>query len=894
MRPERWLFTMPLRMRSLFHRAQADQELENELRDHLKQKTAEYVAKGMTQQEAHRRAQLDLGGLEQTKEKCRDARHLSWIQDLLQDLRYGLRMLRKSPAFTAVAVSTLSLGIGANTAIFSIVDAVLLRPLPYNAPERLVVIGEVAPGNRSISVAYPNYLDWKAQNKSFDNMAAYNSTGVILRAADASDRLDGWMVSASFLRTLGVTVALGRDFSDEDERTAAPVLLLTDGLWKRRFGGDPAVINSPVTLDGKRYTVIGVLPPGFRGYFTYGPPEILVPFAVQIAADKDWLNRTSHAGTMAIARLKPGVSLVDASSEMKVLAARLAKQYPDTNSGNSVSVLPMLDEIAGDIRPALLVLLAAVGAVLLLACTNVASLQLARSMARSGEIAVRIALGARRSRVMRQLLTESFLLSMLGGTLGVVLAMWCVSAVVKAKPSDLPRLDVIAINQRVLVFTAGLSLLTGVLFGLLPAWRISSGGAHQALQAAGRSGGLTHSGRRVGNSLVVTEIALSLLLLISAGLLIRSFARLRAVDAGFTPQGVLTFRIFPPEERYPDSEHRLRFYEAAIQKLRTLPGVEAIGAITPLPFSGSGWQNDYRIEGQPLPQNNEYPSTEAHYVTPDYFRVMQVPLLRGRLFSEKDRKGALPVVVINETAAQRMWPNQDPLSKRIRAGSPVDLVSPDQEKTPWWTVVGIVRDVHQYSLDRVTKVDVYFPLYQRPVYVQTFVVRASAPSLALADSIRGAIAQLDPTAPVFRVAAMGQYISASLDSRRLVLALMGGFAGLALLLATVGIYGVISYGISRRTREIGMRMALGARRRDILSMILSQTMALVAAGVTLGLLAAVFATAFLRAQLFGVTPRDPATFLGVAVLLVLLALLAIYFPARRAMRLDPMSALRHE
>jgi len=879
---------------AIFSRSRFENDMDEELRAHIQDRANDLQRSGLSLTEAERLARLEFGGYQKFKEECREALGAHLAETLLQDIRYGLRMLRKSPGFAIIAVLTLAFGIGANTAIFSIVDAVLLRPLPYHVPERLVVIGEVAPGSRGISVAYPNYLDWKAQNKCFDNMAAYNSTGVILHTADGSDRLDGWMVSASFLRTLGVTVALGRDFSDEDERTAAPVLLLTDGLWKRHFDGDPAVINSPVTLDGKRYTVIGVLPPSFRGYFTYGPPEILVPFAVQIAADKDWLNRTSHAGTMAIARLKPGVSLAEASSEMRVIAARLAKQYPDTNSGNSVSVWPMLDEIAGDIRPALLILLAGVGAVLLIACTNVASLQLARGMARNGEIAVRIALGARRSRVMRQLLTESFLLSMLGGTLGVVLAIWCVHAVVKAKPSDLPRLDMIAVNPRVLAFTAGLSLLTGILFGLLPAWRISSGRAHQALQVAGRSAGLTPSSRRVGNSLIVTEMALPLLLLMCTGLLIRSFARLRAVDAGFNPQGVLTFRIFPPEERYPDSESRLRFYEGAIQKLRTLPGVEAIGAVTPLPFSGSGWQNDYRIEGQPLPQNNEYPSTEAHYVTPDYFRVMQVPLLRGRLFSESDRKRALPVVVINETAAQRMWPNQDPLGKRIRAGSPVDLVSPDWEKTPWWTVVGIVRDVHQYSLDRATKVDVYFPLYQHPVYVQTFVVRASVPPLALADSVRGAIAQLDPTAPVFRIAAMEQYVSASLDSRRLVLALMGGFGSLAVLLAAVGIYGVISYGIARRTHEIGVRMALGARRADILRMILSQTARLVAAGVTLGLLAAVFATAFLRTQLFGITPRDPATFLGVAVLLVLLALVATYVPTRRAMRVDPMVALRYE
>jgi putative ABC transport system permease protein len=880
---------------NLFHKARRDQELEAEVAGYVEMLAAEKMRAGMSADEARRAAMIEAGGVEQVKESVRDVRTGARLETFWQDIRYGLRMLARAPGFTAVAVLTLALGIGANTAIFSLVDAVLFRVLPYEAPDRLVIVSELAPGNRGISVAYANYLDWKAQNQSFERLAICNSTGVIMQAVEGSDRLSGWMVSADFLRTLGVPVSLGRDFSGEDERSAAPVVLITDGLWKTRFGSDPAVINSAVTIDGKACTVIGVLPSSFRAYFSFStPPEILIPFAPYVAADPKWLTRSNHNGSSVIARLKSGVSLERARADLKAVAARLEQQYPDTNAGNSVLVQPIMEDIAGDIRAALLILLAAVGAVLLIACTNLANLQLARSSIRSGEIAVRIALGARRSRVLRQLLTESVLLSALGGTLGIFLAMWCVDAVVKANPRDLPRLDAIAVNGRVLVFTMGLSVLTGILFGLLPAWQASSGKANVALKEVGRSGGLTRGGRRIGNGLVVAEIALSMLLLVCAGLLIRSFVRLRAVNPGFNPHGVLTFRLAPPDERYPTDDRRVQFYEAALERIRALPGVEAGGGITPLPMAGGGWQHAYHVEGHAIPKNKQFPSTDVHFVTPDYFRVMQIPLLCGRLLAEADRKGVLPVVVINETAAQRLWPNQDAVGKRIRTGAPLDLMSADEKENPWWTVVGVVGDVHQYGLERAFKTEIYFPASQRVGFLQTITVRTSVPPLTLAEPIRRTISGLDPKVPIFRLATMEEYVSSSLDSRRLLLVLMLSFAAVAMLLAAIGIYGLISYGVSQRTREIGVRMALGASRGDVLRMVLGQSVRLLAGGAALGLLASALASAVLRTQLYGVASHDPATFIAVSVLLVLLAMLASYIPARRAMRVEPMAALRYE
>ena len=891
-----WLRELGRRIRMLMHRRQFDADLEAEMRLHLEMREQEHLESGMKADDARAAARRRFGNPTYLKEESHIAWGWKWLENLAQDVHYGLRMLARAPGFTVVAVLTLALGIGADTAIFSVVDGVLLCPLPYQAPDRLVSIAELAPGHRGISVAYANYLDWKAQNESFENLAIYNTAGVVLQGTDGSDRLDAWIVSASFLPTLGVSVARGRGFSEEDERTAARVLVLTEGFWKRRFGGDPAVINRQVTIDSQPYTIIGVLPPYFRAYFGFStPPEVLMPLAPQYAGHpKMWLTRSNHNGNLAIARLRPGISLERARADLNAIAARLEKQYPDTNSGISVFMQPVIDDIARDIRPALLILLAAVGAVLLIACTNLANLQIARSSSRTSEIAIRMALGAGRLRVIRQLLTESVLLSVVGGSLGALLAKWCVSAVVKAGPRDLPRLDGITVNERVLIFTAGLSLLTGILFGLIPAWQASSISTNAALKEAGRTGGLTRGGRRIGNGLVVAEMALSLLLLISAALLIRSFARLRSVDPGFNPEGVLTFRLAPPDDRYPDDDRRVQFYEAVLQRLRALPGIDFAGGITPLPMSGSGWQNDYRLEGQPVPENKQFPSTEVHFIAPDYFRVMEIPLRRGRLLAERDRKDALPAVVINETAARRFWPNQDPIGKRIRTSAPLDLVSTDEKESPWWVVVGVVGDVHQYTLERVPKTDVYFSIRQRVGFLQTFTVRASVPPLTLAEPIRRTIADLDPKVPAFRFESMEQYVSASLDSRRLVLALMGGFAGLATLLAAVGIYGVISFGVTERTHEIGVRMALGASRGEILRMVLAQSARLLITGVAIGLIASVFATAVLRNQLFGIGPHNPGTYVGVAVLLILTALLASYIPARRATKVAPMEALRYE
>ncbi len=806
------------------------------------------------------------------------------METLWQDLRYGARMLTRNPGFTAVAVLTLALGIGANTALFSVIDAVLLRPLPYADSDELVVVWESHDGERN-SISIPNFDDWRDQNRVFSHIALFRGRNYNLTGTDQPERLRAGVASGSFFRLLGVEPLLGRAFQPKDDRAGAErVVVLSYGLWHRRFASDPAVVGQAITLDGDLHTVIGVMPPGFRH------PDIdRAQMWLPVSFDTQYMLARESRGNhsyQAVARLAPGVSLPQARAEMQTIARRLEQDHPDSNTGTGALVFPLLEELVENVRPALLVLLAGVGLVLLIACANLTNLLLARAAGREKEIAIRAALGAGRTRLLRQLLTESLLLAVLGGLLGVLLALWGVDLLVRLAPGNIPRLEQVGINAPVLGFTLLLSLATGLFFGLAPALQSSRPDLHHSLKEGGRTSAAAGR-RRLRSLLVVAEVALSLMLLIGAGLLLRSFVRLLDVNLGFQPANVLTARVSLPDAAYPEDEDVAAFQQEVLRRLESLPGVHSAGLVTPLPLSGAQIAVGITIEGKPEPPPGEGPYARFRSVGGDYFRTLGIPLLRGRAFTSADTQAAPRVAVINQTLARLNWPGEDPLGKRVAIGDPA-------EGAPWRTVVGLVPDVKYRSLEHEPEPEMYVPGAQSPMDWIYFVVRTEGDPVSLAPALRQQIASLDPNLPVFAVGTLEQLVTRSVGQRRFTMLLLGSFAALALLLAVVGIYGVMSYAVSRRTHEIGIRVALGAQRDDILKLVGGQGMALALLGVGLGLAGAFAVTRFLSSLLFGITPTDPLTFAGVAFVLAAVALLACYLPARRATRVDPMVALRYE
>jgi len=803
---------------------------------------------------------------------------------LAQDVKYGLRMLAKSPGFTLVAVLALALGIGANTAIFSVVNAVLLRPLPYQDPDQLVFISEHTEQVPDMSVSYLNFLDWQRQNQVFSSIAAFQGQNFNLTGVDRPERLSGWNVSQSFFATLGVKPFLGRDFLfDEDQPGGRPVVVVTYGFWQRRFGGDPGLVGKPLTLNGRSYTVAGILPASFKFAEVSGAADVYASLGLNAGQMK---NRGNHPGIYVVARRKPGVSLEQARAQMLTIAQRLAQQYPSTNTGNSVVVVSMREELVEDVRAALLVLLGAVGLVLLIACVNVANLLLARAASREKEIAIRMALGARRLRILRQLLTESILLAAAGGGLGLLLGSWGIAGLTTLIPGDFRDVVTVSIDRWVLGFTLGVSLLTGLVFGLMPALRASRSDVNDSLKEGGRtSAGASH--QRFRSVLVASEVALALLLLASAGLMLRSISRLLAVDPGFNTDNVLTLRVALPEAKYTKDAQVVAFYKQVLERVRALPGVTSASVARPLPLTDDGWQTDFYPEGRPIPPPGQIPNSDFHMIDPDYLRVMGIPLIKGRAFTEADDDKALPVVLINATMAQRYWPGEDPIGKRIHLDG--------RNMAGYWaTVVGIVGDTKQYGLERKSKTEFYLPYLQRSVPSMELVVRTATDPLGLVNAVRSSVEAVDPDQPVYAVRTMGQYLAESVASRRTTMLLLGVFAGLALILAAVGIYGVMAYSVAQRTHEIGVRMALGAERGDVLKLVVRSGLKLALAGVAVGLVASVGLTRLMSSLLFGVRPTDPLTLGGVALLLTAVALLASYIPARRATRVDPTVALRYE
>ena len=842
----------------------------------------------------HIRPRLDQWS-EKTEEVAR-RKGGGWLMfaDLQRDVLYGLRMLTKNPGFTAVAVLTLALGIGANTAIFSVVDTVLLRPFPYQNPDRVVAV--YTAGEEPYFSSVLGYLDFKERQRSFQDMAVFEAFEQGKNLTGAGEPIHPYTheVSGNFFSALGVKPLLGRTFTEADAQPGNErVVVLRHDFWMRQFGGDPSIVGKTILLSDEGYVVLGVLPPGFR--IPAVEPNMWLPRVLN-RSDASRSARTSRPFFL-FGRLKPGVTQEQAAEDMRRIARELAAEYPDAYPAELAharagAVRPIQDIATRYVRSALLILLGSVGLVLLIACANVANLLLSRAAAREKEVAIRAALGAGRGRLVRQLLTESSLLSLAGGVAGILLAYWSLGAIVHFAPENITDYWEIALDFRVLAFAFGLSFLTGALFGLAPALQSSKVELHESLKEGGRSSGAGGKAR-LRNVIVVAEVALSLILLVGAGLFITTFYKLLHVEAGFQMENVQTFRMWPPESRYPDASRVSAFYEELLEKIRSLPGVEAAGASSRVQLSGTG---SYRFMPEGFPRNfAEYDipygllSARLRGVTPGYFRTLGIPLLRGRSFDRGDVEGAPRVLIVDEEFARQAWPD-DPKVIGKRVATP-DLEGGEHQ---WWTVVGLVRHARGLRVPERERPQAYLPRAQGGWRVMHVVVKTAVGPATLLPAIRQEVASVDANLPIYQVREMEFYASRRTSRPRFYALLMGLFAFLALVLGVVGLYGVISYSVSQRTHEIGIRMAMGAQPRDILKMVVGQGLWLTLIGVVLGLAGAFAFTRFLESLLFGVSATDPVTFTGVAFLLAAVALLACYLPARRATKIDPMVALRYE
>jgi putative ABC transport system permease protein len=808
------------------------------------------------------------------------------MDTLAQDIRYAVRRLIKSPGFSIVAILTLALGIGANTAIFSVVNAVLLRALPYSEPDRLVQLFNSRGNNPRFPVSAPNYLDFREQKQLFTGVAAFDDTrGYNLVGIGDPARLTGAAVSAEFFDVLGTQPTLGRGFrAEENEPGAGGVVVLSNGIWQQYFGSDPSVIGRNISLSGVVHTVVGVMPAGFdfpRQSALWTPLEYDAQF-------RDDSNRGSHY-LGVVARLRPGVSAERAAAEMRGLGDRLATEFPQL-ANSSATAVPMREVIVGSIRPALLILLGAVGLVLLIACANVANLLLARAAAREGELAVRAALGAGRRRLMRQLLTESMILALAGGLVGLLLAFWGTEALGAIQPRGIQQLGEVRVDTTVVAFTASVALLTGILFGLVPALQVTRSDLAGSIREGARGALSGRSGKRLRNGLVVAEMALAVMLLAGAGLLIRSFVGLTSVDPGFQPQGVLSVELSLPGGSYPDAESARQFYSRLHERLTGLPGVTSAGAVSTLPLGGRGSMAGFFPADGEAPRPGEMPVAHIIQATPDYFRALGVPLRRGRLFTPADRAGAPVALLLSESGARRIFRGEEALGRSVA----LTFGTEEYPNGITGTVVGIVGNVHQKALDSAVEPEVYIPFDQAPFGSMEVVLRTTVEPLSLAASVRAAVQEIDPELPVGKIRTVEQVVAASVAQPRFYMTLLTLFAGVALALSAVGIFGVISYSVTQRTREIGMRMALGADARSVMRSVVGGGMRLVLLGLGIGLIVTFGLARLISGMLYGIAPSDPVTLGGVVVVLGAVAFLACWLPARRATRIDPVVALRAE
>ncbi|HKS29437.1 MAG TPA: ABC transporter permease, partial [Pyrinomonadaceae bacterium] len=864
-----------VRLAGLFGRKQRDRELAEELESHLQMHIDDNVRAGMTPQEARRQALIKLGGMAQTQEEYRRRRSVPVIENLWQDLRFGARGLVKQPAFTLVALLTLALGIGANTALFSVINAVLLRPLPYPNSRQLVTIKRVDPRGSNVEglISYPNFKDYREQARSLQYVAAYSDSYAWLGGNDVPERIEGVYASADLFPALGVNAALGRTFTAEEDEQGAPlVAVISHGLWQRRFGSDPSIIGREMLLDGDKTKIVGVMPGGFSFPAGQEAQDFWVPLGSS-GYGETLKNRRAN-NHLVVAALKPDITLQQAQAELEAVNNRLSSLYPEANGGLGIRVTDLQTDVVGNVRPALLVLLVSVAFVLLIACVNVANLLLARAATRGREMALRMALGASRGRLVQQVLTESFLLSCAGGAIGLFVAFWLLPMLIAINPGNIPRVAEINMDARVLAFAFGISILTGVLFGLVPALKVSGVDLNEALKEGGRgsTGGLGRS--RVRSLLVISEVALSLVLLVGAGLLIRSFVALLATPPGYDPSRVMTASIEVSRSDYPEPE---LFFHEVTERVKALPGVEAAGVTSLLPLSPSDTSVEFKIDGRVEPQPGAVPVARPLSVNPDYFRVMRVTIKKGRGLTPQDTKQSARVVLVNEELARRYFAGEDPMGKRLI----LYHTYAKSEPLPY-EVVGVVSDIRHRGLNVPASPEFYVSYMQMPPPRMTLVVRSATPDTAsLTASVQGAIREVDKGARVWDFRHMDERLSDSVAPQRLNTMLLGLLSLVALVLSATGILGVMSYTVAERTHEIGIRMALGAQKADILRLVVGKGMFLTLCGVCVGSVAALALTRLMEGLLFGVSATDPVTFIGIGSLLFAVAFVACYVPARR-------------
>jgi putative ABC transport system permease protein len=806
------------------------------------------------------------------------------MENLLSDTRYAIRNLLRRPAFTLIAVVTLALGIGANTTIFSTINALLLKPLPFPQLDRVVAIWDKVPsrGVMHNEVTFANYLDWQSQTQSFEQLALDRWWSANLTGIDPPERIQGFLVTANFFDAVGIKPVMGRNFSAEENQPGKDaVAIITHSLWQRRFGGDPNILNRTITVNSIVRTVIGVMPERFnypKGAEVYAP----IPMTAELMK-----SRGNHS-YYVIGRLKPGASIQGAQSEIDNISARLEQQFPETNKGWGATVFPIVADTVSEYDTALWVMMGAVGFVLLIACANVANLMLARATGRQREIAVRTALGASRWRIVRQLLTESVIVALFGGALGVLIGFWGIDGLRAANPGDaakfIPGWYQIGINPRVLLFTLGLSVLSGLVFGLAPSLQMSKPNLNDSLKEGGRH--TSGSSHRLRSSLVVFEVALSLMLLVGAGLLTRSFLSLLKTDPGFNPDHLLTMNLVLPAAKYKDDPSRSAFYNDLIQRVKTEPGVVSAALVNYIPLGGSNSSDAYLIEGQPEPQPGQENDGRYRVATPDYFHTMGISITRGRAFTDQDKAGAPPVVMINEAFVRKHWPNENPIGKRIRFYGPLD-------RAPWMEVVGVIEDV-KHDLNLPVTPEYYLPHAQDPWNSMVLVARTSVDPASLAGALRQQVWAIDKDQPVYDVKTMQEVRSGSVVLYSFSSVMLGIFAVVALVLAAIGIYGVMAFAVTQRTQEIGIRMALGARTADVLKLVVKHGMKLALLGIVIGLAGSWALTRFIAKLLVGVQPTDLLTFSVVSLCLLVAAFIACYLPARRATKVDPLVALRYE
>lgn len=877
------LTDLAFRIRSLFRQRAVEDELDDELLFHAEQQRDKYVKSGMTLNEAARLVRIEFGGIDQVKEDCREARGVQLMETLLKDVLYALRTLRKTPGFTCVALLTLGLGIGVNTAIFSIVDAVLLRPLPYKDPASLIAMNETTPKVGTISVSYLDFQDWRAQSRSFSEMAAVSSVGFNLAGIDQPEHVSGEAVSPNYLSMLGVRPVLGRDFdASEGNAGTAPVVLLSYQLWQSKFGGQSDALGRTISLNDRGFTIIGVFPPDFR---SINKVDMMEPLGVWLTNNSDAAERGSRGDMLVVGRLASRASFGQARAEMEGIAARLAQAYPGTNGQFGISLQPVREVFVSGLRPAILILFGAVIFVLLIACANVANLFLMRGAGRTREIALRIALGASRGRIIRQLLAESFVLAILGGVFGLALAAAGINGIARLIPMGMLSGADFKLDGMVLLFAGVAVVLSALLFGLAPAVQATKPSVQSELKDGGRS---TAAGQNRWRAvLAVAEVSLALVLLVGAGLMMKSLYRLLAVDPGIRSDRVLTMEMSLRKSQYDKDITRLNFWQQTAERVRALPGVESVALGTAIPLTDDHSRADVTIEGMALPKPGSFPHPDSHTVSPGYAHTLGVPVLRGREFADADTENAPPVAMINARMAREYFPNENPVGKRIKFGHPSD-------PSKWMTIVGVVGDTRLYGLANPSRLELYVPFRQDVPGHMYLVAKSAMDPGALTSAIRGAVREIDKDQAIYSISTMDQLIVNSVSTRRITLILLGLFSTLALVLAAIGIYGVISYSVAQRTHEIGIRMALGAQRTDVMRMVLAQGARIVGAGVVIGWAASLGLTRLLANLLFSVSTADPLTFSAVALTLILVAMLASYIPARRTLRVDPIVALRYE